>query len=369
MSTWICRSIDQIEDIEKIVDLEIAVWGLPPRDAVPSSLLHAMTANGSLVVGAYAGEEVIGMAFAFLVVQGKKQLLWSHMAGVHPDYQGKGVGFDLKQFQRQWALEHKIDTIAWTFDPLQRGNANFNLHVLGAAAQIYHVNFYGEMQDGINAGLPSDRLEVHWRLKEKQVAQRALGRIPNPSWKSTPQFLLRRCEDSTPEISNLDALNKSHYLVEIPGDLKTLKQTTAQLALDWRIALRHTLQTAFSQGYKLTDFVVIGGRHCYVLTAAQSWYLYVMECADQSLYTGITPDIKRRLKQHNAGRGAAYTASRLPIKGVALWQFPDRTSAAKAEIAFKKLSRPQKLEFISQKKAFRDRPFVEFDHVVHPNFG
>jgi chorismate synthase len=353
MNTWECRLLENMADLEQFVDLEIAVWGLDLRHAVPSSLLHAITLNGGLVIGTYDQNEMIGMAFAFPARRGKKWLLWSHMAGVRPDYQGRGVGFALKQFQRSWALENGYTTIGWTFDPLQRGNANFNLRLLGATAQTYHVNLYGDMTDGINAGLPSDRLEVNWDLQRKPDTE-----PPSYDPDFPDNFLLYANSDLFPQPNqSLEPVSRS-YFVEIPPNLADLKRTSPGAALAWRLALRQALQTAFASGYIAVDFTTVQNRCCYVLTAPQHWYLYVLECGDQSLYTGITADLRRRLKQHNAGRGAAYTASRLPVRRIGAWQFNNRSDALKAEAAFKSYPRLKKLRLVNQALPYRDAPFI-----------
>lgn len=72
------------------------------------------------------------------------------------------------------------------------------------------------------------------------------------------------------------------------------------------------------------------------------WFLYVVECADGSYYTGISTNVARRVKMHNAGRGARYTASRRPVALLASWRYADRVSAMQAEIAFKRQGRPGK---------------------------
>lgn len=78
------------------------------------------------------------------------------------------------------------------------------------------------------------------------------------------------------------------------------------------------------------------------------WFLYVLRCADGTLYTGITNNIEKRLAAHNAGRGAKYTRSRRPCDLVATCPMPDKSSSLKAECRFKKLSRQQKLEAIHE---------------------
>lgn len=356
------RVLDDITQFEQVVTLEINVWQLDPRDAVPSHLLHAVALNGGLVVGAYDGNQIIGVAFAFPARQGNKVILWSHMAGVRPDYQGHGVGFALKQMQRQWALDHDYKIISWTYDPLQRGNANFNIHLLGATANIYHENFYGEMTDGINAGLPSDRLEVTWNLKDARVSRLSEGKPQIERTQYTQEFSILEFVADSQQLQMRDiAPDSNAVFAEVPISLTELKKHTPHLAYEWRIALRHTLQNAFAHGYFIDDFVSGEERSYYVLTCPQAWYLYVVRCSDASLYTGITVDLDRRVAQHNAGRGAAYTATRRPVTRIATWRFQDRRSALKAEAAFKKLSRSQKDQIIERRSDYQDAPFYEIE--------
>ncbi|MAG27649.1 endonuclease [Candidatus Pacearchaeota archaeon] len=75
--------------------------------------------------------------------------------------------------------------------------------------------------------------------------------------------------------------------------------------------------------------------------------MYVVECSDATLYTGITTDISRRIREHNRSkRGAKYTRSRRPVMLVLWARFESRSIAARAECKFKKLSRSQKLKKI-----------------------
>jgi putative endonuclease len=77
------------------------------------------------------------------------------------------------------------------------------------------------------------------------------------------------------------------------------------------------------------------------------WYLYVVRCGDDTLYTGITTDLKRRLNEHNTSkRGAKYTKTRRPINLVYYELHQSRSNAQKAEHKFKKLTRQQKEKII-----------------------
>lgn len=70
--------------------------------------------------------------------------------------------------------------------------------------------------------------------------------------------------------------------------------------------------------------------------------VYLLRCADGTLYTGYTTDLARRLAQHNAGKGAKYTRSRRPVEAVAAWEFPTKPAALSAEYRIRKLRVPQK---------------------------
>lgn len=80
------------------------------------------------------------------------------------------------------------------------------------------------------------------------------------------------------------------------------------------------------------------------------YYLYILECTDHSLYTGITDDIQKRLKVHEAGKGSKYVRARLPFKLVYQEEVGDRSEASKREYKVKRLSRREKLALINKKK-------------------
>lgn len=75
-------------------------------------------------------------------------------------------------------------------------------------------------------------------------------------------------------------------------------------------------------------------------------YTYILKCSDNTLYTGWTNDLEKRLKAHNAGKGAKYTKTRLPVEIVYYESFEDKIDAMKREYAIKQLSRKEKLKLI-----------------------
>jgi predicted GNAT superfamily acetyltransferase len=245
------RALHTIAELEAAVDIQIAVWGLNPRNAVPSALEHVLTLRGGLVLGAYDDERIVGLLLALPAYDHDELVLWSHMTGVLASYQGRGIGTALKRFQREWALAHGYRRIGWTVDPLQRGNANFNFHILGQDAALisstYHVNFYGDMDDDINRGIPSDRIEAMWHLD-----QPCLHTPADPN--AVP--LLSIGNDLQPCHNRQDsAWNASTYRIALPPSVEAVRRVSPDGLLAWRLALREALEPALAHGYCITDFV------------------------------------------------------------------------------------------------------------------
>ncbi len=79
-----------------------------------------------------------------------------------------------------------------------------------------------------------------------------------------------------------------------------------------------------------------------------NWFFYILRCADDSLYSGITTDLERRLREHNAGAGARYTRGRLPVSLAYSERLPDRAQALRREHAVKQLDRAAKLQLLAK---------------------
>lgn len=333
------RLLQTPAEMQAVVDLELAVWSLPPIEVLPAHMLMTIALNGGQVLGAYAGQTMIGMSVALPAWRAAERILWSHMAGVRPDWQGRGVGTALKLKQHELAAVAGFKSVRWTFDPLQRGNASFNFRLSGVWASRYYPNHYGEMEDGINAGLPSDRLEAHWPTRAAASHK--------PTQLTAPGQLLLKADAAGRPLAGALPDSVSPVGIEIPRELAGLKQRDPALALQWRLAVRAAFQTAFTQGYRATSFCDLEGRAVYLLAFPQPWFLYVLRCSDGTLYTGISTDVQRRLRQHNRGAGAAYTAARRPLQLLAHWNYRERGLAQRAEAAFKKLPRSAKLAHLA----------------------
>lgn len=261
------RVVEDPEELKAIVNLQTVIWSMSASEAVPHNMLFAIIHGGGNVIRADLDGELVGFTLGIVALHANEPILWSHMAGVVPAHQGKGIGSGLKYAQRRWALEHGYKLIAWTFDPLQRGNANFNMHLLKAVASDYHVNFYGMMTDGINAGMPSDRLEAKWNLLDPLVIASENIHSPQPVVDTFPheQFLLYSDDDGETHVRLPLAWTSTFYFAEIPFQLAKLKRDNLEKAKSWQIHLREALGSAFAAGYQAIDFADDGKRCWYIL--------------------------------------------------------------------------------------------------------
>ena len=177
-------------EARRTAELFAEVWGVADGPMpISGDLIRALVHTGNYAAGAWAGTDLVGASVAFLALDNGRLSLHSHITGVARAARGGSVGFALKQHQRAWALSHGIREVTWTFDPLVRGNARFNLVKLGAVAVSYLVDFYGQMEDGVNAGDRSDRCAVRWELDTPRAVAASEGRRPaRPARPAAPFF-------------------------------------------------------------------------------------------------------------------------------------------------------------------------------------
>lgn len=217
-----------------------AVWGFRAGGApISAEEMRALAFAGNYIAGAFDGSNMIGASVGFLGVRAGHWHLHSHMSAVIPQSQGHAVGLALKQHQRDWALERNLDTIEWTFDPLVRRNAYFNLMKLGANVVDFAANFYGEMNDAINAGDPTDRGVIRWDI-----------RSPAPGVDRDGDVILDVDGSGSPVVDKSDAPVLRAW---IPEDVVALRRTDPAVAQAWRLALRETFGSAVSDGYCATS--------------------------------------------------------------------------------------------------------------------
>ena len=282
MSTPVIRVIESPEDMTAVEALQRVVWPGSETDVVPAHMLITAVHNGGLLVGAFADEQLVGFVFGFPGIEftpdGPRPKHCSHMMGIHPGQRDSGIGFALKRAQWQMVRHQGLDHITWTYDPLLSRNGYLNIAKLGAVCNTYRRSEYGDMRDGLNAGLPSDRFLVDWWINTRRVDRRLSKRARRPlklddfsKAELHPLYSLQLRADQLPRPpEHFSPLNGNLTLAEIPSDFGSLKNVDFSLARDWRFFSREVFETAFAAGYIVTDFIYDQSRSFYVLAHGES---------------------------------------------------------------------------------------------------
>jgi predicted GNAT superfamily acetyltransferase len=232
--------LHDISDHLAVAAMLCRIWEADSTAHVVSpDLVRAFAHSGNYVAGAYVDGRLAGASIAFFGADH----LHSHITGVDSSVRGHGVGFALKQHQRWWALSRGVVEIRWTFDPLIRRNAYFNIHRLGASVTAYLPEFYGAMSDGVNSGDESDRLLVVWDL----VAPQPIGAAENRA--AAVHFLDRVDEQPVPGYSGYSG--HAEALVAVPLDVDALRRRDPAAVASWRREVRTALTGALAAGYRI----------------------------------------------------------------------------------------------------------------------
>ncbi|MET8846367.1 GNAT family N-acetyltransferase [Amycolatopsis sp. NPDC004625] len=262
------RTLTEVTELAAVSQLFESIWQRAPRDPlVTAELLRAMVSAGNYVAGAFDGPELLGACFGFFGEPAKGGL-HSHIAGVAAPGHGRGIGFALKLHQRAWALRQGVTAISWTFDPLVRRNAHFNLTKLAARPELYLPDFYGRMQDGINSTGDTDRLMVAWDLTSPAVRAAAAGRpdrVDAAALRARGAAVALAADPAgAPVTGPADA---PVVLVAVPPDIEALRRADPGLGRAWRVAVRDVLGGLLAEGAAVTGFDRAGW---YVVAREQS---------------------------------------------------------------------------------------------------
>jgi len=212
-------SVDGVHAASRVFD---EVW-TGERSTMPANILRALEHAGNYVVGVYDGDRMLGASAAFFGPPAE-HTLHSHITGVLPSAQGRGIGRAVKEHQRAWARERGVERITWTFDPLIARNAYFNLEVLGAEVVEYLVDHYGAMADDMNRGDASDRILVSWPVSAEEAAP------------------------ASPAAGAVVAT------VGIPRDIAALRAASPADAARWRIGVRERFRALTADGLRVAGF-------------------------------------------------------------------------------------------------------------------
>ena len=235
------KKIEDLEDFKKIPEIQKSAWGFLDLDIEPHHLMTRVQKYGGLVQGLYFNGKLAGFTYALIGKWKGKHFIYSHMTGVHQKYQTQGFGFLLKKAQREDVLKMGYEIMRWNFDPLESMNAYFNIHRLGIISVEYERDIYGTGESGLHKGLPTDRLIATWNLNSDRVIHKMEQKEP-------------AMIENTPE-NNLENFTQKTAYIEIPRNIRSLKETNMNEAVQWRMKTRRLFELAFQKDYVVTDIV------------------------------------------------------------------------------------------------------------------
>ena len=244
------RPVTDIAGCAEVERLQLAVWGMPERGAVPDAHLLTAADWGGVLLAAYDGDRPVGFCYGFVGLDGRQPLLCSHMLAVLPEYRSGGLGERLKLAQARAAMKRGLDRIVWTFDPLESRNAYLNLHRLGATAAVYYEDRYGPMADDLNRALPTDRLLADWRIGAGVQSAREDYSAADAPLLNPPEAA---GESIRPGMVRGDRFGARLLRVAVPEDVTAVKRTDVSCATDWRLTVRNAFVRAFAAGYTAVD--------------------------------------------------------------------------------------------------------------------
>ncbi|MDX1493800.1 MAG: hypothetical protein R3253_07075 [Longimicrobiales bacterium] len=286
------RPFESTADYRACVDLQEATWGDGFSERVSPAILKVSQILGGVAAGAYDdGGALVGFVFGLTGVRDGRMVHWSDMLAVRPGLRDSGLGRRLKAYQREDLLSRGIDTMYWTFDPLQSRNAHLNITRLGAVVREYRVNMYGESDSPLHRGIGTDRFVALWLMDSERVRRR-LQRLDAPSARSSSHSDARsadpdassahassdadpsargasRFEDAPsalsaregaagphpqPGLPDMGHLGNDAVRVSIPFDVGTLMEDDMELAVEWREATRTVFDGYMSAGFQVLEF-------------------------------------------------------------------------------------------------------------------
>jgi predicted GNAT superfamily acetyltransferase len=275
------RDLKSYDDLRQVEEVEREVWGLSDADTTPLTLAIATQAAGSIWLGAFEGERLVGFAFGLLGSEHGRLIVHSHMLAVRDPYRNSHLGYKLKLTQRERALAIRVENVhihemTWTFDPLQSKNAHLNFSRLGVVSESYKADFYGPETSSILHRNSTDRLWVTWPLASRRVHERIQGKENRAivlDALSTLTPLIQFNGDGNPVRTDLGAaLNRQRIAIEIPSDIGEVERKNLELAREWRQQTRWAFTEALQNGFVVAEF-------CRTVRGQQGPGVYLLEKA------------------------------------------------------------------------------------------
>lgn len=254
------------EECRQLVPIQIAAWKMEPEEAMPHHFFVAAIKTGSLVVGAYDGDKMVGFIYSFPSLAFQRDLPTHEMdmMAVYPEYQRLGVAQALFQgyFRElgphceRWKME---PLVSGTFDPFLSHNAHIYVRKFGSIGAKFITDLYGEMS-GIYEGLRTDRFQTLFRPLGVHSQARMRG-LPSdldvpyePEGRSinTIEF-----EDDLPRLESVSLeLDSDVLFYKMPYDIALMKAKNLPMAVDWQQRTAQAFNHYINQGgWVMTDYL------------------------------------------------------------------------------------------------------------------
>lgn len=242
------KRLTEQADLLELERLQENIWS---KDSViPLHMTLTLHKFGGLFLGAYDGDDMIGFQYSFAGFMEEEPILCSHMLGFLPEYRRHGLGVIMKWMQREEALKMGYRKISWTYDPLETVNANLNLAKLGGIVRRYVPNCYGELNDEMNRGLPTDRFIVEWFIDSKRVERYQVEQQTPSMRKSEPILSCRLDEQGLPvPVEARFDIDADTLVLPVPAHFQQVKRASFAHAVQWRTVTGQLFPHYFNLGY------------------------------------------------------------------------------------------------------------------------
>lgn len=271
----VVRPLASADDYARGEALQEATWGEGFAEKASATMMMIAQKVGGIAAGAFTDDdwpqgsagELVGFVFGMTGLKGGRPVHWSHMLAVDQRLRGRGLGRRLKAYQRRRLLEIGVDTMLWTYDPLEARNAHLNLERLGAEPVEYIENLYGDGgRNALHRGLGTDRFVVEWRLASPEVEQ-TLGREPAKEDDAADAPRLNLAADGRPRGDAYPLPDAPRVRVAVPADIQRRKQEAPEEAVLWRTSTRRAFLHYLGRGYRVRRLLRGEGLSDYLLEA------------------------------------------------------------------------------------------------------
>ena len=257
------RPLHSREDYRQCLALQDRTWGEHFTERAPVAMLMGAQRVGGVAAGAFdVTQALLGFVFGFSGVREGRLAHWSYMLAVERGAQGRGLGRQLKAYQRETLLASGIEVAYWTYDPLLAVNAHLNVNRLGARTIEYVPDLYpDDTRSDLHRELGTDRFLVEWRLRESRVETALAQGLPGDVGPMAAAPVATDAGDGGFPATRM-------VRVEIPNDIFQVRARSAEEAAGWRERTRRAFRHYLDRGYVVAGFHrrLEAGRSAYVLT-------------------------------------------------------------------------------------------------------